>query len=133
MTADGIKTAPHHPSPATNATAMRGGCCFRWRVIPATLLYLYGATLLMCGVMGVGTVLVTAVFSARGTPLDSGPAGERFMFIVSPGMVVLGWLFLYMGRRLWQGRWRRVAIAVLPAAAMIGLGILVGRLIGIFK
>jgi hypothetical protein len=121
------------PFDLDSAQASAAGRRFRWRVIPVTLLYIYGACLLASGLMCVVAVFVGIFVSGRGTPIDSGHPGERFPLIVSPGAAALGCLFLYMGRNLWRKQWRRVAIAALPAAAMIGLAILIGCLIGVFR
>ena len=124
---------PRCQLPNPNAAAKSApGCRFRWRVIPVTLLYINGSCLLASGLMGIVTVFLETFVFSRG-PVFSGQRGEQFPLIVSPGMAALGYLFLYMGRNIWRRRWRRVAIAALPAAAMIAGGILVGWLIGVFK
>ena len=89
------------PLELTNASAPR---VIRWRVIPVTVLYLFGAFLVFGGLTVFG---VSFWRIAQGsTPLPQW--GESIC-------VVPGAFFLYAGWSIWNGPRRRAALAILLA------------------
>jgi hypothetical protein len=74
---------------------------FRWRVIPVTLLYLYGGGMLM-------TVPCTLFASCSAICSWRSPTSLLLAEVMAMASASL---LLVAGRQLWKGRWRRGAIA----------------------
>ena len=84
------------------------------------LLYIYGICLSVTAPIALvgGTIALVL----------GGHYGEEnrliiYTYCVGPGTLALGCLFLFAGRSLWQGRWRRGAIAAVLAST-IYLGVI---------
>jgi hypothetical protein len=90
------------PEPA-NASARRR---FRWRVIPVTLLCLFGVFLIFGGLFMLGSG-----FWQIAQNKSPNPAMGTSIFIVP------GCLFLFAGWNIWKGPRRRAALATLLAFA----------------
>jgi hypothetical protein len=104
------------PPPAVASQSRR---LFRWRVIPVTLLYLYGGSALLVGMGGLGELAFFIAFPRRSMPFHS-------LFALSSiclAATAVGGVLLYAARVLWQGRWRRAGILFLVGlAAAAGMG-----------
>jgi hypothetical protein len=89
---------------------------FRWRVVPVTLLYMYGGGLVLVGLESLGLMLWFTLARGEGSPLRRGNwLTTACMLAVGPAMFATGLLFLFAGRNLWQARWRRGIVATLLA------------------
>jgi hypothetical protein len=105
---------------------------FRWRVIPVTLLYLYGGGVIAGGLGIVFATLCLAVFGGDRFQSRIGLGGAAVcVCLICPGAIALGCLFLFAGRSLWQGRWRRGIAATILAFAIYGGVVAVTQLLGL--
>jgi hypothetical protein len=110
-------TQPTEPA-ATPPAARR---LLRWRVIPVTLLYLLGGALFTEGLVAFAALLWFAAFDDGKNLVRS----DRWLmvlcaFVLLSVVTAQGCLFLFAGRSLWQGRWRRGIAAVLLGSAISG-------------
>lgn len=104
---------------------------FRWRIIPVTMLYLYGGSLVFVSLLATIHMAVwSAIIIHRGGYVRfAWAAGVLRGSLVA---AVLGALFIFAAKDFWRRRWLRGALEALAAvtlyAAFASLG---GRLLGI--
>jgi len=101
---------------------------FRWRMIPATLLYLYGA-LFMMGALAM--VLGFSVSLARRTARF--PTGESIFWLplFAAWATMVGFTWLFAARALRQGRWWNGIVAFILGLAAVFWGSLLGDRLGL--
>jgi hypothetical protein len=90
---------------------------FRWRVIPTAVLYLFGGWLLIYGLIGFGALpwLALSKESSFGTY-----GVIAILLVACPCLIAAGGVFLFAGRSIWLGRWRRGIVASLLAFGAAG-------------
>jgi hypothetical protein len=98
----------------------------RWRVIPVTLLYFFGAWAMIQGVLIYVLSLWLAVFGDDRVRRIQIPVHLLVPFALGAIVLIGGGLVFWAARNLWKGRWRRGIIALF-AASLCGL-LIVGLL-----
>lgn len=121
MSTDPNGTVAGQSVPRSSTTERSFGRRVRWRVIPVTLLYLYGGGLVMDGLIYLGVIYglsITAIWRDLNEP-DAKIAG-LYILLVGHAAIAVGCLFLFAGRSLWCAHWWRGIIGTLLAAALCG-------------
>jgi hypothetical protein len=121
-------TAPSEP--AATASSPPPPRRFRWRVIPVALLYIYGGSLVVSGVISVPFIVWVTILRGENSPLRD---DLHWLLPGYFGMTVLGCLFLFAGRSLWHGRWKRGIIASAAAFALYGGAIATAQFLGLIR
>ncbi len=109
------------PSPPEQASAVKWR--FRWRMIPVTLLYLYGG-----GSMMGALAMVLAFFVSLGRGTTRLPTGESIFWLplFAGWATMVGFTWLSAARSLRQGRWwNGIAAFILGLAAVFWGSLLV--------
>jgi len=106
----GIGMDPSQPRPVRQGR-------FPWRIVPVTLLYLYGGLALLDGVLGIGTIARGGSVLVNHRPAsDLQVWGAALSFV---GLGAHGACVIAAGRYLWQWRWRRCFVAIATALGLL--------------